>query len=165
MIQQHLSNIRWLAGIIVSLVGCIFLLLSLYYGAMIFYVHERILFILPAIAEKVSIEDLICDPERFDEDWVRVEGQIWRKKINEAVLVPPGSGPEMVITHGNVGIKNKKGILFGDNLLKPLPDYSLYMHNFSVFGMRTVSVLEVDQGRKVEIVGEFEKKLKIGHSL
>jgi hypothetical protein len=38
-----------------------------------------------------------------------------------------------------------------NNLLKPLPDESFFMHNFSIHGMRTVNVLEIDPGKTVEM--------------
>jgi hypothetical protein len=66
MKQGHPKNRRHLAGIAVSLSGWFILVVSLYYGISIFYVQERILFIFPSIAEKVSVQELKSDPARFD---------------------------------------------------------------------------------------------------
>jgi hypothetical protein len=158
MKQQHPGTIRWLTGLAVSLIGWCLLLVDAYYGAMLFYVQERILFIIPALAEKVSIEELISDPERFDQRWVRVKGEIWRKQLNDAVMVPPGTGSEVITNRKNDRLGDKQEKSSGNTSLRPLPDHSFYMHNFSILGMRTVSVLELEPGRTVEIVGEFERK-------
>ena len=42
--------------------------------------------------------------------------------------------------------------------MKPLPDDSFFMHNFSIHGLRTVDVLEINPGNTVEIAGKFERK-------
>jgi len=133
MKQKHPKTLKWLAGIAVSLFGWFILVISLYYGIMIFYVQERVLFIFPSIAQKVSFQELINDPEKFDGCWIRVEGQIWRRQMNKAFLVSPNIGSEVITDQEYISSHKVEQVKPSSNMtLKPLPDDSFFMHNFSI---------------------------------
>ena len=165
VIKMNARKARRLLGLALSLIGWSLLTLCLYFEFMFFYVQERILFVFPDIAEKVTIEELINNPDKFDGRWVRLEGEFWRRKPFEAVLVPPGSGSETIIEEGASdgdagGIKNtENGGALKNKIVSPIPDYHLYLHNFSPLGLRTVSVLGPGLDQTSEIVGEYEKRI------
>lgn len=141
--------------IILQLFGWALLGVSLVTGLWFFYVHERVLFIVPQLAERTTIQDLLNNSNAHAERWVRLEGKVLRKSTTEAFLVPAEIDLEGLPPADGSG--KDKG-LQTENILTSLPDRYVFMHDVSPFGISTVDFDEIEPGRTVEVVAEFELK-------
>ena len=163
---SRLSLLEWLmrkggrlVGVAFSITGWLFLLVGLFLGYCFFYVDDHVLCVFPKLAEKVSFEDLTANPKKYDGRWVRVEGELWRCRRFEAVLVPPGSGPEQM-HRGAVDERYQEAVQQEGNYYlainqpeREIPLSYLRLYNFSPGVSRTVSFY---QDGVVEVAGEFE---------
>ena len=62
------------------LAGSVLLFTATLYAALVFfYAQERILFLFPSLAQPVSIEELVGQYDRFDQKWISIQGELWRK--------------------------------------------------------------------------------------
>lgn len=136
-----LKNGKARLGLILFLVGGGYCLFRLYAAALFYGADERVLYFFPGLAKPTSITELVEQPDRFAGKWVKVRAEIWRRAKDEAILVPPGSGPEPASGGTN------------QNML-PVPH--LYTHQFKSESITTVSPLDLPQNQTVTFVGEFE---------
>lgn len=142
-----------LAGFIVSFLAWFFLFMGFLVGFWMFYIDDRILFVFPGLAEKAGIEELITNPDKYDDRWVRVEGELGQIKHFSSVLVPPGFGPKGVS-------KPSQGSAMARD--SAMPEFALNLYHFSRRASRTVSFRVSEKGRVVEVAGEFEKSGLVG---
>lgn len=128
-------------GLILFLAGGAYCLVRLHSAALFYGADERILYFLPWLAKSTSIEELVQRPERFANKWVKVRAEVWRRTKDDAILVPPGSGPEPAAIGTNQGA-----------LIVP----HLYTHQFQSEKVTTVSALDLPQNQAITFAGEFE---------
>lgn len=128
-------------GLILFLAGGAYCLVRLYSAALFYGADERVLYFLPWLAKSTSIEELVQQPERFANKWVKVRAEVWRRTKDDAILVPPGSGPEPIAIGTNQGV---------------LPVPHLYTHQFRSEKVTTVSALDLPQNQAITFAGEFE---------
>lgn len=138
------SNValKKISGYIFTVGGVLSLLVSFYSALSLYYIHERVLFFIPSLSQDVTTDELADQPGRFDGKWISIRGELQRRTEEDALLVTPGSG---------LAASADKGANQANS-------YQLYIHNFSVGGIRTLSALEVPRNQPVTVVGEFEKE-------
>lgn len=141
LLGRLLSSTRGRMGLALLIIGSGVFLMRLYLALSFYVASERILYHLPSIAPLVTMAELVAQPEDYAGNWVRVQAEVWRRSEREAVLVPPGSGPEPLGTQTNAAL---------------LPAIHLYTHNFSADRVASVSVLDLPTNQAVTVAGEFE---------
>jgi hypothetical protein len=143
-----------LLGRFVGLVAWVIMILGFLLGYWFFYAEDRLLFIFPGLADKVTLTELMNQPDAYDDRWVRVRGVLWRKKLNSAVLVPPESGQESWTKEEfrELLAKTEKGKKIPS--IKPLPEIRLSMLSPGWKARRTVSFY---LDGPVTAMGEFER--------
>lgn len=62
-------------------------------GYSFFYAENRLLFIFPGLAERVTLHELAADSRKYDGRWVRVRGELRSPGRFGAFLVTPGNTP------------------------------------------------------------------------
>jgi len=136
-------------GLSLSLAGVCILLVTLYNGVTFLFLDERLLLFLPALAKSVTIEELLSNPEKYHENWIRIRGELWGKTQKEAWLISIGSNGKTNEVYPRVEDPER-------GVPRSPPEKSLFLHNFSSQGLRTFSPIEIKPEQAVEIVGEFE---------
>lgn len=141
VLKGLLCSMRGRVGLTLLLAGSAVFLIRLYLALLFYVASERILYHLPSIAPLVTLAELVDQPDVYAGKWVRVRVEVWQRSEHEAMLVPPGSGPEPAGTKTNIAL---------------LPKDHLYTHSFGSDGVTSVSVLDLPANQAVTLAGEFE---------
>jgi hypothetical protein len=80
-----------LVGVAFCAAACVFLVSGIFLGYCFFGAENRLLFIFPGMAAKVSLEELAAGSQEYEDRWVRVQGELRNPERFGAVLVPAGS--------------------------------------------------------------------------
>jgi hypothetical protein len=82
-----------LIGFAFCAAALLFLAVGIFLGYSFFYVDNRLLFIFPGMAEKVTLDELAADSLKYDGRWVRIRGELRSPGRFGAFLVPEGNAP------------------------------------------------------------------------
>lgn len=164
---SRLGLLEWLmrkGGRLVGFVFCaaalLFLVVGIFLGYSFFFVDNRLLFIFPSMAEKVTLDELAADPAKYDGRWVRVRGELRSSGRFRALLVPEEKAPSEPAGGEKAGVEEKPSPLtwnvypsFAEQTRK-VPLRSLQLRHPSAGISKTVSFYE---DGVVEVAGRYER--------
>jgi hypothetical protein len=148
-----------LVGFVFCGVALLFLVGGIFLGYSFFYVDNRLLFIFPGMAEKVSLDELAAHPAKYDGRWVRVRGQLRSPARFGALLVPEGTTPSEPAVGEKAGAEGRPSPRTWnvypslEEKTGELPPQSLRLHHPSAGMSKTVSFYEEGV---VEVAGRYE---------
>jgi hypothetical protein len=164
---SRLGLLEWLmrkGGRFVGFVFCAAALLSLVLGIFLgysfFFADNRLLFIFPGMAEKVTLDELAADPAKYDSRWVRVRGELRSSGRFRALLVPEADASSEPAGDEKAGAVAKPGALTWnlypsvDDNTGERPLRSLQLRHPSAGISKTVSFYE---DGVVEVAGRYQR--------
>jgi len=149
-----------LVGFVFCAAALLFLVVGIFLGYSFFYADNRLLFIFPGMAEKVSLDELAADPAKYDGRWVRVRGELRSPVRFGALLVPEGKAPSEPTGGENAGAEGKPSPRTWnvypslEEKTGELPPQSLRLRHPSAGISKTVSFYEEGV---VEVAGRYER--------
>jgi hypothetical protein len=147
-----------LVGVVFCFVAFLLLMSGIFFGYCFFGAGDRLLFIFPGMATKVSLEELAAGSQQYENRWVRVRGELWNPERLGAIMVPAGSvGADKVVPEpaGSQGRRSIRAWEIHSSLEETsehLPAPSLELRHLSAGRSRTVSFYE--EGI-VEVAGRY----------
>jgi hypothetical protein len=154
-----------LVGFAFCAAAVLFLVVGIFLGYSFFFADNRLLFIFPGLAEKVTLEELAADPAQYDGHWVRVRGELRSPGRFGAFLVPEEGVPSEP-PGDRKGAAVEKSSPLAWNVHPSLEEHtgegssqSLRLHHPSAGISKTVSFYE---GGVVEVAGRYERSGPFG---
>ena len=154
-----------LVGFVFCAVALLILVVGIFLGYSFFCADNRLLFIFPSMAEKVTLDELAADPAKYDGRWVRVRGEMRSPGRFGALLVPEGSAPSEPAGDEKaqpVGKRSPRTWNLYPSLeekTRELPPQSLRLRHPSAGISKTVSFYEEGV---VEVAGRYERSAPAG---
>jgi hypothetical protein len=149
-----------LVGSVFCAAALLFLVVGIFLGYSFFFADNRLLFIFPSMAEKVTLDELAGDPAKYDGRWVRVRGELRSPGRFRALLVPEENNPPEPAGGEKAGAVAKPSTLTW-NLYPSIeekttgrPPHSLWLRHPSAGISKTVSFYE---DGAVEVAGRYER--------
>jgi len=149
-----------LVGFIFCAIALVFLVMGIFLGYSFFFADNRLLFIFPSMAAKVTLGELAADPGKYDGRWVRVRGELRSQGRFGALLVPEENGLSGSAGDQKAGASEKPAPLTWsaypslENRTRERPPQSLRLRHPSAGMSKTVSFYE---DGVVEVAGRFER--------
>jgi hypothetical protein len=147
-----------LVGVAFCCAALLFLASGIFLAYCFFVAENRLLFIFPGMAAKVSIEELAAGSQQYENRWVRVQGELRHPGRFGAILVPAGSagadkaGSEQAGSEGTRSMRSWKIHPFLHEAPEQLPPPFLELRHLSAGRSRTVSFYEAGI---VEVAGRY----------
>jgi len=149
-----------LVGFVFCAAALLFLVMGIFLGYSFFFADNRLLFIFPGMAAKVTLDELAAEPAKYDGRWVRVRGELRNQGRFAAVLVPEEKAPAEPAGDQKAGAAEKPNALSW-SAYPPLeettgerPPQSLRLRHPSAGISKTVSFYEDGM---VEVAGRYER--------
>jgi hypothetical protein len=149
-----------LVGFVFCAAAVLFLVVGIFLGYSFFFADNRLLFIFPGMAEKVTLDELAANPAKYDGHWVRVRGELRSPGRFGALLVPEESVPSEPAGDQKAGAVGKSSPRTW-NVYPSLEEStgerspkSLRLRHPSAGISKTVSFYE---GGVVEVAGRYER--------
>jgi len=149
-----------LVGFVFCAAALLFLVVGIFLGYSFFFADNRLLFIFPSLAAKVSLNELAADPAKYDGRWVRVRGELRSPERFGAILVPEEDAPSEPGGDQKPGAVGKPSSLTWnvypslEEKTRERPPQSLRLHHPSAGISKTVSFYEEGV---VEVAGRYER--------
>ena len=154
-----------LVGFAFCAAALVFLVVGIFLGYSFFYADNRLLFIFPGMAEKVTLDELAADSGKYDGRWVRVRGVLRSPARFGALLVPEGDAPSAPAGGATAGAEGKPSPRTWNvypslaEKTGELPPQSLRLRHPSAGISKTVSFYEEGV---VEVAGRYERSWPSG---
>ncbi len=149
-----------LVGFVFCAAALLILVVGIFLGYSFFFAENRLLFIFPSMAEKVTLDELAADPAKYDGRWVKVRGELRNPGRFGALLLPEEGVPSEPAGDQKAGAMGKPSPLTW-NLYPSLeersrerPPQSLRLRHPSAGISKTVSFYE---DGVVEVAGRYER--------
>jgi len=149
-----------LVGFVFCAAALLFLVTGIFLGYSFFFADNRLLFIFPSMAAKVTIDELAADPGKYNGRWVRVRGELRNPGRFGALLVPEEDARSEPAGDQTAGAAEKSSPLTW-SAYPPLedgagerPPRSLRLRHPSAGTSKTVSFYESGM---VEVAGRYER--------
>jgi hypothetical protein len=149
-----------LVGFVFCAAALLFLVVGIFLGYSFFFADNRLLFIFPGMAAKVTLDELAADPGKYDGRWVRVRGELRSPGRFGALLVPEGNAPSERAGDKKAGAEEKPSPLTWsaypslEEGTGERPPHSLRLRHPSAGISKTVSFYE---DGIVEVAGRYER--------
>jgi hypothetical protein len=147
-----------LVGVAFCGTALLFLASGIFLAYCFFVAENRVLFIFPGMAAKVSLEELAAGSQQYENRWVRVQGELRHPGRLKAILVPVGSagadkaGREQAGSEGTRSMRSWKIHPSLHEAPEQLPQPFLELRHLSAGRSRTVSFYEAGI---VEVAGRY----------
>lgn len=166
-VTSRLGLLEWfmrkggrLVGFVFCAAALLFFVVGIFLGYSFFFADNRLLFIFPSLAAKVTLDELAADPAKYDGRWVRVRGELRSPGRFGALLVPEEGVPSEPAGDQKAGAAGKPGSLTW-NVYPSLeertgerPPQSLRLRHPSAGISKTVSFYE---DGVVEVAGRYKR--------